>query len=211
MRTSVDSGRRGAVIIETALVTPLLLVILLGIVEMAFLMRDDAAVSSLVHQGVRTASSAYADHQDQSHHASQFCSAPSCSVDNAPVLADIAAAAIERSDASLSKDAIDELWIYKANPQGYPGASGNTRFTSCEAACVVYRWSPEHQTFDYVSGSWRAEDINACTDSRDTVGVYLKATHSLLTGLISRGIHISDHAVYSFAALDPTHCASSLG
>lgn len=208
MRTSADSGRRGAVIIETALVTPLLLVILVGIVEMAFLMRDDAAVSSLVHQGVRTASSALATDHEQSHQASQFCTAP-CSVDNAPALADLAVAAIEHADASLPKDAIDELWIYKANPQGFPGAAGNTRFASCETACVVYRWSAEHHTFDYVSGSWRADDIDACPDSQDTVGVYMKATHSLLTGLISRGINITDHAVYSFAALEPTHCSRS--
>ena len=211
MRTSADLGRRGAVIIETALVTPLLLVILFGIVEMAFLMRDDAAVSSLVHQGVRTASSALADHQDQSRQASQYCAAPTCSVENAPALADIAATAIQRADASFPKDAIDELWIYKANAQGYPGESGNTRFTSCVKACVVYRWSPEHHAFDYVSGSWRAHDIEACRDSRDTVGVYMKATHSLLTGLISRGIHISDHAVYSFATLDPIHCPAAAG
>src|SRR5689334_11877101 len=164
MRRTSGSGRRGAVIIETALVAPLLLVIVFGIVEMAFLKKDDAALASLVRAGGRTAASALADHREQSHQPSEFCSAPACSVDNAPELADAAATAIVRSDARLSKDAIHELWVYKANAKGYPGTADSTGFGSCVNACVVYRWSPERHTFEYVSGSWRADDIHACVD-----------------------------------------------
>lgn len=211
MRRTAGSGRRGAVIIETALVAPLLLVIVFGIVEMAFLKKDDAALASLVRAGGRTAASALADHREQSHQPSEFCAAPACSVANAPELADAAATAIVHSDGRLSKDAIHELWVYKANAKGYPGTADSTGFGSCVDACVVYRWSPERQTFEYVSGSWRADDIHACVDGQDSVGVYLKATHEFHTGLFSRGVDITDHAVFSFDALGPTSCSARLG
>ena len=211
MRRTTGSGRRGAVIIETALVAPLLLVIVFGIAEMAFLRKDDAALTSLVREGGRSAASAIVDHHAQSRQASPYCSAPACSVENTPELADVAAAAIGHAHAAMAKDAIDELWVYKANQQGYPGTAGNTHFGSCVSSCVVYRWSPERDTFEYVGGSWHADDIHACAGSRDSVGVYLKATHSLHTGLLSRGIHIRDHAVFSFDALEPTSCSARLG
>lgn len=211
MRSTAGSGRRGAVIIETALVAPLLILIVLGIVEMVFLRQDDAALSSLVRAGGRSAASALVEHPSQSIQPSQFCTAPRCSVHNAPALADAAAAAIEQTHAALPKDAIEELWVYKANPQGYPGDAGNTHFGSCVDSCVVYRWSPEHHAFDYVSGTWRADDINACPDAEDNVGVYLKANHSFPAGLFARGVDISDHAVFSFEPLGSGGCASRLG
>lgn len=84
MRRTSSSGRRGAVIFETALVTPLLLLIVCGIVEMALLMRADNALTAVVRDAGRSASSAVVDHHDQSRQASQYCAAPACSVRNAP-------------------------------------------------------------------------------------------------------------------------------
>lgn len=212
MRRRARTGSRGAVAIEAALVTPLLLIIVFGIIEMAFLMKDDVALTSLVRQGGRTASSALADHHEQSHNPSEYCVAPTCSVENAPELADVTAMAIQRAGAALPKDSIDVLWIYKADADGYPaGNSGSDHFASCSTDCVVYKWSSTDGAFDYVSGTWLADDINACTGSDlDTVGVYMRATHSFLTGLFSNGVDITDHAVFAFEPLEPTICAERL-
>jgi hypothetical protein len=207
MRRTAGSGRRGAVILETALMAPLLLAIVFGIAEMAFLGRDDAALSSLVHDGGHSAAAALTGHREQSRQASPYCASP-CSVENAPELADVAASAIENADVSLPKDAIDELWVYRANAQGYPGVAGNTEFGSCVSACVVYRWSPERHAFEYVRGTWLADDISACQGALDSVGVYLKATHSLRTGLFDHDIEISDHAVFSFEPLAAGVCSA---
>lgn len=197
MRSTAASGRRGAVIVETTLVAPLLVLILLGILEMAMLMKDHAALANLVKAGGRNASTVAADHVAASQSVARHCTATACSTERAPAVADVVAAAIERSDAALSKDSIDELWIYKANPGGYPGSAGSTGFDSCVSACVVYRWDSGKQAFDYVSGTWGASDVPSCADGKDAVGVYLKATHSLSAGLFSRGVPISDHAVFT--------------
>jgi Flp pilus assembly protein TadG len=197
MRSTAVSGRRGAVIVETTLVAPLLVLILLGILEMALLMKDHAALSNLVRAGGRGAETSVATRSAPSQSVARHCTATGCSTEHAPAVADVVAAAIEHSDAALSKDAIDELWIYKANPAGYPGAAHNTSFDSCLNACVVYRWNSDRQAFDFVSGNWDQGDVPSCTDGQDAVGVYLKATHSLSAGLFSQGVPISDHAVFT--------------
>jgi hypothetical protein len=197
MRSTATAGRRGAVIFETTLVAPLLVLILLAIVEMAMLMKDHTALSTLVRAGGARASSGLGAQEAMSRSAARHCNEVACSPEQAPAVAAVVAAAIEHTDAALSKNSLDELWIYKANPGGYPGAAGNTRFDSCTSACVVYRWNSASQSFEYLSGTWGAADVPSCEDGKDVVGVYLKATHSLSAGLFSRGVPISDHAVFT--------------
>jgi Flp pilus assembly protein TadG len=220
MRKRVFSGSRGAVVVEAALVTPLLLLIVFGIIEMAFLMKDNVALSSLVRQGGRIAS-AHAD-AGPGDDASQ-CTTPNCHL-NAPKLAQYASDAIDRAGTALPRDSIDELWVYQANKKGYPclsvqttaGASSNACSETgsdsnqswvCTANCVKYRWFASDQHFHYVSGTWTSSNINGCAGANiDTVGVYMKATHSFLTGLIFEETTMSDHAVFNFEPLQTGHC-----
>jgi hypothetical protein len=211
MRTSVDSERRGAVFVETALMTPLLVVILVGIVEMALLMRDDAALSSLVRDGARSASSTLAEPDGQPRQVAASCTTPACSPDSAPTLTEIVATALEEAGAPVDGDGAAELWVYRPNAQGYPGEAGNSRFDSCVSACVVYRWNLTRHRFDYAGGSWHAAEPTAgCTDSQDAVGVYLRTTHVFLTRIFS-GVDISDHAVFSLARSRSAACATAAG
>ena len=46
-------SERGAVAVEAALVTPILLILVFGIIEMGFLMKDDIALTSAVRNGGR--------------------------------------------------------------------------------------------------------------------------------------------------------------
>lgn len=200
---------RGAVAVEAALVTPMLLVMTFGIVELAFLMKDYVALTSLVRQGGRTASSALADHQGQSVSTSPWCIAPTCSTGRAPELADVTALAIQRAGSALPQGSIDELWVYSADANGYPaGNTASNHFATCSSDCVVYKWDATNRRFAYYSGTWQASDINACSgDTLDAVGVYMRATHGFMTGLFTKSIDISDHAVFAFEPLIPTICA----
>lgn len=201
---------RGAVVVEAALVTPVLMLMVFGIVELAFLLKDDVAVTSLVRQGGRTASSALAAHQGQSSATSPWCVTPTCSSGRAPELADLTALAMQRAGSALPGGSIRELWIYKAASDGYPiGNSG--KFVNCSTDCVIYQWDAQDNRFAYYSGTWTASDINACSgDTLDSVGVYLRATHTFVTGLFSHSVDISDHAVFTFEPLIPTVCAARI-
>lgn len=208
MATSVrDRSRsRGAVAVEAALVTPLLMLLVFGIIEMALLMRDDVALTSAVRNGGRTAS-ANAGAGAGGIVEGGDCLSP-CSPANAPKLAQLAANAIQRAGSAMPKDSIDELWVYKANTQGYPGAEGTTTWT-CGTNCVRYKWVDSKDQFRYYSGTWTSSTINACANANpDAVGIYMKATHNFITGLFGNGIQIEDHAVFAFEPLPTLTCAA---
>lgn len=172
-------GDRGAVAVEAALIFPLLVLLVFGIIEMALLMRDYVALSSLVRAGARTASA----------------EPRSASMIDDTVLA------MERAGSALPKDAYEELWIYRATAAGYPvGNSSANPFGTCGTDCVKYAWNDTRDTFGRVSGTWDPNSINACAGDPNAmaVGVYLKASHQFVTHMFLNDIHMSDYAVLKF-------------
>jgi len=190
---------------EAALVTPLIMVLIFGIIEMALLMRDDVALTSAVRTGGRTAS-ANAGAGPGGVNEGGDCVAP-CSPANAPMFAQLAANAIQRAGSALPKDSIKELWVYKANNKGYPGAANSTTM-ACGTNCVKYRWVASKDQFRYSSGSWLSSSVNACANnSPDAVGIHMVAQHDFLTGFFSDHVNIEDHAVFAFEPLATLTCA----
>ncbi|HYN75578.1 MAG TPA: TadE family protein [Candidatus Limnocylindria bacterium] len=185
-------GDRGAVAVEAALVTPLILLIVFGIIEFTLLLKDNVAVSSAVRAGARTASA---------------------EPRNAAFLDDTAAQ-MDRAVASLSKDGLaptagSELWIYKANAAGFPGSATEATVGGCGAAqCVLYTYDAGAKKFitnAAQKAKWPATSINACPKNAannpsgpDSVGVYLSYRHSFITGLFGPGLTLADHAVLNF-------------
>jgi hypothetical protein len=202
-------SERGAVVVEAALVTPLLMALLLGIIEMALLMKDDVALTSAVRNGGRIASANAAAGPGGVSEGGD-CLSP-CSPANAPMFAQIAANAIQSAGTALPKDSIQELWIYKANDKGFPGANGSTVMT-CGTNCVKYKWVPAKDQFRYYSGSWTSSTVNACANSTappiDVLGVYMLAKHDFVSGFFGKSINIEDHAVFTFEPLPTLTCAA---
>ncbi len=197
-------NERGAVVVEAALVTPLLMALLLGIIEMALLMKDDVALTSAVRTGGRTAS-ANAGAGPGGINEGGDCVTP-CSPANAPMFAQLAANSIQRASTALPRDSIEELWVYKANDKGYPGANGATVW-ACNTNCVKYKWV-DTKGFRYMSGTWTSSTVNACANnSPDAVGIYMKAKHDFLTGFFTNDVMIEDHAVFAFEPLATLSCA----
>jgi hypothetical protein len=202
-------SERGAVVVEAALVTPLLMALLLGIIEMALLMKDDVALTSAVRNGGRMASANAAAGPGGTNEGGD-CVSP-CSPANAPMFAQLAANAIQSAGTALPRDSIQELWIYKANDKGFPGSNGSTAMT-CGSNCVKYKWVPAKDAFRYYSGSWTSSTVNACANSTappiDVVGVYMLAKHDFVSGLFGKSTLIEDHAVFTFEPLPTLTCAS---
>jgi hypothetical protein len=204
-------SEKGAVAVEAALVTPLLFALVLGIIEMALLMKDDVALSSAVRNGGRIASANAG--AGPAGVAVDECVSP-CTPSNAPMLAQLAAGAIQSAGTALPKEAIQELWVYKANNLGYPGAT-NSESMACGTNCVKYRWVPSKDPkvpgqFRYVSGTWKSNTINACANNNpDSVGVYMKAKHDFVSGLFGRSLNLDDHAVFTFEPLPTLTCAAN--
>jgi hypothetical protein len=199
-------SERGAVVVEAALVTPLLMALLLGIIEMALLMKDDVALTSAVRNGGRIASANAGAGPGGVAADDGSCTSP-CSPASAPMFAQLAANAIQTAGSALAKDSIQELWIYRANNKGYPGTDGATAMV-CGANCVRYKWMDSKDQFRYFSGSWASTSVNACANNNpDSVGVYMKAQHDFVSGFFRDNILIEDHAVFTFEPLPTLSCA----
>ena len=184
-------GDGGAVAVEAALVTPLILLIVFGIIEFTLLLKDDVAVSSAVRAGARTASA---------------------EPRNASFLDDTAAQ-MDRAVATLNKAGLSptvggELWIYQANAAGYPGSATKINAGGCGSKCVRYTWDAGAGKFVTTAaerGKWVASTINACPkdpaknpSGPDSIGVYLAYRHAFLTGVFGGGLTLSDHSVLNF-------------
>lgn len=202
----------GAVALEAALVTPILLILVFGIIEFSFALRDYVVVVSDSRVGARIASTGagFGPQKD--------CSTDEtlpCVPDTVPLLAQAAARAIQRSGSAMPMENINYILIYKANEQGYPGVDGNkTMPSSCPSNCVKFAWRPGKDPdvdgeFKYAGGSWPSRSISACfPENLDRVGVYVDTTHEGLTGFFFKNLNISDHAVMNFEPLATSICGS---
>ena len=199
-------SERGAAAVEAALVTPLLCLLVFGIIEMALLMRDTVATTSAVRTGARIAST-------DAGAGPGVCLAsadpPPCTPAQAPALAQAAADAIQRAGSAMPKDSIEYILVYDANSAGYPQPAGNTSLT-CSTDCVKYVWDSGLDRFRYASGSWSSTSINACTNdpSRQAVGVAMRAHHGWMTGLFGSGVALQERSVMQFEPLPNGSCAS---
>jgi Flp pilus assembly protein TadG len=179
-------GERGAVAIEAAILTPLLILLIFGIIEFGMLFKDWLAVTSSVRAGTRMASAE----------------------PRVMTFAQDAADQVAREGSALDMANVQELWIYKAQTSGsnagYP-VGGDSSFSNC-TTCVKFHWNAGTKTFVAYSNTWAATAQNACQGdaSHDAIGVYLKILHPGVTGLIFGDMTIKEHSVMSLEPIPTT-------
>jgi Flp pilus assembly protein TadG len=178
-RARRERGQKGAVAIEAAILTPLLLLLVFGIIEFGMLFKDWLAVTSSVRAGTRMASAE----------------------PRIGTFAQDAADQVAKEGAALDMSNVQELWVYKAQTTGsnagYP-VGGDANFNAC-TTCVKFHWNSGTKKFVAYSNTWAATAQNACQSdpAHDTVGVFLKITHPGVTGLIFGSMTIKEHSVMS--------------
>jgi hypothetical protein len=172
----------GAVAVEAALVTPVLIFLVFGILEFGFFFKDWLAVSNAVRAGVRIASAE----------------------PRVATYAADAAANVAREGNALRMANVEEVWVYRADTDGLP--VGNVSgFDAC-SDCAKFSWDEVSETFTLLSNSWGHTEHNACQGdvNRMNVGVYLKYQHDSVTNMFFDDAHIGDHAVMSFEPIPTT-------
>ncbi len=202
----------GAVAVEAALVLPILALLVFGMIEFAFVMRDYAVIASDTRIGARLASTAANSGPGTCNNTDP--AAPPCTNGDSPALAQLAADAIQRSGSAMNPDNINYVLIYKANDKGYPGADGNTTMpSSCGtvANCVKFTWVKSQNAFRYADGKWLSSTISACfpgtaANPLDRVGIYLDTTHKMITGMFGAKLNLSDSTVMNFEPLPTESC-----
>ncbi len=199
-------SERGAIAVEAAIVVPLLVVMMFGVVEVALLMRDSVALSSSVRTGSRIAS-ASAGAGPGTCQAS--ANPPPCTPATVPAFAQAAADSIQRAGSAMPKDSINWVMVYEANTAGYPLPAGNTQLV-CTSNCVTYVWDQALDRFRYASGTWASKSVNACVNDplQTSVGVAMRAQHQSVTGVIG-SISLTERSVMRFEPLPSDQCKAN--
>ena len=132
-------------LIEFAIILPLLLTITFGITEFADAYHDSAISADATRAGGRVGSA----------------------LGTNPAYATNITDAVNAAFSTLPAAEPQELWIYKANTRGYPGTG--TDFSSCAANCIKYLWNQGTHAFDTSNpqgGGWPASS----QQTRDVLG-----------------------------------------
>jgi Flp pilus assembly protein TadG len=150
--------------VEAAIVTPVVVAMLFGIIEFGMLFKDYLATQAMLRAGVRVASA--------SPRTASF--------------AQDTADKVQETASALNPAAVEQLWVYKANAtDDYP--VGASSFADC-ATCVKFAWDQSANQFVPTLDAWAASQQNACTAAAggppDRIGVYVKVRHNAMTGII---------------------------
>jgi len=168
-------GERGASAIEAALVTPVVIALLFGIIELGFVFKDYLAVAGAVRSGVRIASA--------NPRTSTF--------------AQIAANNVASTGGAMNFNDVQQLWVYKVEPLT-DKPIGFTDFSDC-TICVKFHWVASSRSFVVTPGSdnWSASTQYACSapPGPDRIGVYLQLKHNAFTKLVFSSVNIAEASI----------------
>src|SRR6476661_7104558 len=134
------SRERGAVLVETAILIPVILIITFGLIEFSSAYQSSSVASAAARTAARTAS------------------AEALLTNYATDAAAAAATALK----TVPADEPLEMWVYRANTAGYPESGG---FSTCSTNCIKYTWLAASRTFDTAhpsGGGWPSTVQNAC-------------------------------------------------
>jgi Flp pilus assembly protein TadG len=162
--------------VEAAIVTPLVLALLFGIIELGFLFKDYLAAAGAVRAGVRMASATPRN----------------------ATFAQNAANQVALTGGAMNFSDVQQLWVYKAGtatdkPVGFSDFSGCT-------TCVKFRWDAGTSKFVTLTDNWAASSQSACstlTEHPDRIGVYVELRHNAFTGLVFNTVTISEASIMS--------------
>ena len=181
-------GEQGSVIVEAAIIIPLLVILTFGCIEFGLAFRDSAAVAASTRSGARIAAAmpGVAGNQSATPPVDGF--------------QDAARKAVNDALKDLTKAQPVELVIFKANPTtGLPiGQTGTPNYDTC-TQCYRYQWFSSSKSFStcttltpactntpWVAGpaSTSGTQLNdACNGVTDAIGVYVRAQQPFVTGL----------------------------
>jgi hypothetical protein len=176
-RKGQRGGERGAVLVETAILIPIIILITFGLIEFSSVYQSSASGAGAVRSAARTASA----------------------LPGVTNFATSAASAASTTLRVIGADEPVELWVYKANNLGFPGGTGATGFATCATSCIKFTWNQANRDFTtngMSGGGWPYSSQNACTQPYDEIGVYVKLQHAYITKLFGANITLTDHAVF---------------
>ena len=179
--------------VEAALILPVIVLLILGIMEFGLLFTSYSTTTAASRSGARLAATAY----------SQAGTSTTAQDSAATQIAAATAADLE----VLNNAEPIGMVIYKVNPSstdgapigGFPGANMTG---GCTSSCIKFSYNAATQAFTKTSGSWTNAD--ACGTAVDSIGVYVQARHTYISGILGSTRDVDGHTVMRLEPLPRT-------
>ena len=193
-RTRAGSKSRGAVIVEAAMITPILFLFVFGAIEVGIVMSSISATSSGARDGAR------------------YAAANLAPAANRQLVADVVADRVEDDLRTMTGFGTPvQMWVYQSRTdstatEGYP--IGRTNFTSgCPTNCYRYRWNATTSQFvRNGANAWTVTELDACSAGGvHSVGVFVQVTHRSPTGIFGNRT-LREHATVRIEPLPLAQC-----
>lgn len=174
-------SERGAVLVESAIIVPLIALLLFGIVEYGLAFKNASGYSASTRAGARAGTAAARNSTYQ----------------------DVVRRSVEAAMGNVSDSSPKLLVVYKANPAtGDPATwSQPGDYTTCQD-CWIYRWDAtravnEKWVLQNAGGNtWLAAEQSACGDvATDILGVRVEGRHNFVTGFFGAGVDLRERTV----------------
>jgi hypothetical protein len=182
--------------VEAALVLPVIVLLVLGIMEFGLLFTSYSTTTAASRSGARLAATAYSQAGTsttaQDTAAEQIALATAADLEVLNNAEPIGMAIYEVSSSSTDG----------APTGGFPGP-GMTG--GCTSNCIRFTWDPSTGTFDRSSGSWT--DADACGAVVDSIGVYVQSEHTYISGLLGATRDVDGHTVMRLEPLPADQCS----
>ncbi len=180
-KTKKRRSERGASAVEFAIILPVLLFLVMGMVEFGLVLKNINILSNAASAGARNGSVEARN-------------------DNYNTVAELATESVLKTNGLQA----DFIVIYKANRDtGLPDNGGTTwnaaepRYELCTAKCIVYTRSGTGYSAAGGPG-WPASTQMACglRDTTDAIGVYVSYNHQYITSMFGTTKQVRQHAVF---------------
>jgi Flp pilus assembly protein TadG len=166
------------------MVTPVVMAMFFGSIELGFVFKDYLAVAGAVRAGVRIASATPRN----------------------ATFAQTAADRVASTGGAMNLNDVQQLWVYKVDPLPAQGGTGTdkpvgfTTFSDC-TTCVKFTWNAGTKHFDVLSDNWASTDQNACTPASggppNRIGVYMQLNHNAFTKFVFTNLNIAEASILS--------------